>query len=152
MTDSVDMHRSAVRPEVRRGMAAPQSWRGCAPPSSRRSRRIGGLDLRPRAAKRDEAKPAPHVPPIVVGICLAPLIEFALNAEYPNFVCLVIYVHSSLLRHASLPSSCFPSPCTRLSRAPTTTEAPPSVSSVSGRRGEPSSELGRRSKFPRSDP
>jgi hypothetical protein len=29
-------------------------------------------------------EPAPHVPPGIIGICLAPLIEFALNAEYPG--------------------------------------------------------------------
>jgi hypothetical protein len=90
-------------------------------------------------------------PEDIVKAGLPPLIEFALNAEYPSLVGLVIRVHRSFLRRTSLSSSCFPSPCARLSRAPTTTEAPPSVSSVSGRRGEPSSVLGRRAEFPCSD-
>ena len=66
---------------------------------------------------------------------MAPLIELALNVEYPSLVGLMIRVHESFLRHANLSSSCFPSPCARLSRAPTTTEAPSSVVPLSGRRG-----------------
>ena len=46
---------------------------------------------------------------------------------------------------------CFPSPCAWLSRARTTTEAPPSVSSISDHRSEPGSVPGRRSEFPCSD-
>src|SRR5438552_18973031 len=85
-------------------------------------------------------------------MCLTLLIELALNAEYPDFFSPVIRVHRSLLRSANLPSSsCSPSPCARLSRAQTTTEAPPSVSPISDHRGEPSSVLGRRSEFPCSD-
>ena len=57
------------------------------------------------------------------------------GAVAASLIGLTICVHRSILRNASLSSSCFPSPCTRLSRAQTTTEAPPSVSSVSGRRG-----------------
>lgn len=51
------------------------------------------------------SKPTPHVPPTVVGIRLAPLVEFALNAEYPSLIGLAIRVHRSFLRHTSLPSS-----------------------------------------------
>ena len=80
-------------------------------------------------------EPTPHVPPCIVGICLAPLIEFALNAEYPSLIDLMIHVHGSFLRRTSLSSSCFPSPCAWFSHAPTTAEAPPSVSPFSGRRG-----------------
>lgn len=79
--------------------------------------------------------PAPHVAPLIAGSRLTPLIEFALNVEYPGLVGLMIRVHRSLLRLASPSSSYFPSPCAWLSHAPTTTEAPPLVSSVSGRRG-----------------
>lgn len=79
-------------------------------------------------------KPPPHIPPSLVGMCPTPLIEFALNAEYPS-IGLGIRVHRSFLRLALLSSSCFPSPCARLSRAPTTTEAPPSVPSISCRCG-----------------
>jgi len=39
-----------------------------------------------------------------------PAKEFALNARYSR-IGLVIHAHRSLLRRASLPSSCFPSPC-----------------------------------------
>lgn len=53
----------------------------------------------PRMAEHSEVgQPTPHVPPLVVGIRLTPLIEFALNAEYPDFVCPKIHVHGSLLR------------------------------------------------------
>ena len=113
---------------------------------------VGGHSSPSVAEHAKVSEPTPHVLPTVVGMRLAPLIEFALNAEYPSLIGWVIRVHRSFPRHASLPSSCSPSPCARLSRAPTTTGAPPSVSSISGRRGEPNSELGRRSEFPRSDP
>jgi hypothetical protein len=88
-----------------------------------------------RIMRRSVSHP-PQVPPCFVRMCLTLLIELALNAEYPGLFRLVIRVHRSLLRSANLPSSsCFPSPCARLSRAPTTTEAPPSVSSISDHRG-----------------
>jgi len=77
----------------------------------------------------------PHISPLVARICLTPLIEFALNAEYPGLISLTIHVHGSFLRRASPSSSCFPSPCAWLSHARTTTKAPSSDSSVSGRRG-----------------
>ncbi len=54
----------------------------------------------------------------------------------------------SVVQVYGLPASFRPVRC---SRAPTTTKAPPLVSSISGRRGEPSSVLGKRSKFPCSD-
>src|SRR3974377_1274866 len=98
------------------------------------------------------SEPTPQVPPCFVRIRLALLIELALTAECPGFLSPVIRVHRSLLRSANLPSSsCSPSPCARLSRAPTTTEAPPSVSPISDHRGEPGSVPGRRSEFPCSD-
>jgi hypothetical protein len=73
----------------------------------------------------------PHRSRQVLGICLALLIEPALNVEYPSLIGLIIHVHRLLPRHADPPSSsCFPSPRARLSRALTTTKAPPSVSSI----------------------
>src|ERR1700733_1263929 len=95
-----------------------------------------GRHAPPGAAKRaDVGQPTPHISPLVVRIFLTPLIEFALNAEYPSLIGLSIHVHGSFLRHTSLSSSCFPSPCAWLSHALTTTKAPSSASSVSGRRG-----------------
>jgi hypothetical protein len=58
---------------------APASVRGSSAPCVAKRADIGG--------------PIPHVPPGFVGVGLAPLIEFALNAEYPDFICLVIRVH-----------------------------------------------------------
>src|SRR5262249_36950605 len=59
------------------------------------------------------------------GIIPAPLIELALNAEEPSLISPFIRVHGCFLRHHSLSVPCPPSPCARLSRAPTTTRAPP---------------------------
>ena len=96
---------------------------------------VGGNALPGMAQYAEVGHPTPHVAPLIAGIGLTPLVEFALNAEYPALIGLMIHVHRSLLRLASPPPSYFPSPCARLSRAPTTTEVPPLVSSVSGHRG-----------------
>jgi hypothetical protein len=65
----------------------------------------------------------------------APLIKLMLNAEEPSFVSSFIRVHGCFLRHHSLSIPCPPLPCTRLSRAPTTTQAPPLAAVFAGLRG-----------------
>ena len=96
---------------------------------------IGGNALPGMPQYAEVSHPTPRVAPLIVGTRLTPLVEFALNVEYPDLIGLTIHVHRSLLRRASPPSPYFPSPCARLSRAPTTMEVPPLVSSVSGHRG-----------------
>src|ERR1700694_2493193 len=59
------------------------SVRGYAPPRVADHARVG--------------KPTPQIPPYFVRMCLASLIELALNAEYPGFFGLMIHVHRSLL-------------------------------------------------------
>lgn len=59
---------------------------------------VGGNALPGVAQHPEVGQPTPHVAPLVVGISLTPLIEFALNAEYPDLIGPMIRVHRSLLR------------------------------------------------------
>ncbi len=139
------MCRSATRPEALRGTAHGHPVDpGCA-----------SAFVRGYVARRDAAcagrLPNPTYPDRRLGICLAPLVEFALNAKYPSLVGPVIHVHGSLL-YPSRPSSCFPfAPCTASPRSDNYESFAPWCRPFSGRRGEPSSAPGRQSKFQCSD-
>ncbi|WP_258599151.1 hypothetical protein [Mesorhizobium sp. AR07] len=67
----------------------------------RTSASVAGYALPGVTQHAEIGDPTPHVPPRVFWICLTPLIEFALSAEY--LVGLMTHVHRSLLRHAGLP-------------------------------------------------
>jgi hypothetical protein len=69
--------------------------------------------------------PIPQFPIATRGIIPAPLIKLVLNAEEPSLIASSIRVHGCFLRPHCLSVPCLPSPCTRLSRAPTITQAPP---------------------------